>query len=59
MKKVIDLYRKLCDYYIEHNGQAKCSLQHFLNYRYTTEKNAAKKQLLKEVINYAAKDNPM
>lgn len=58
MKKVIDLYNKLCIYYNDNNVQKLCSLQTFLQHKYDGCKNPTQKSLLQDVINYAAKDYP-
>lgn len=56
MKKVIDLYGKLCSEYNDKNIQRLCSLQTFLQFKYDNCKSPVKKDLLLSVINYAAND---
>jgi hypothetical protein len=56
MKKIIKLYEKLCDEYINGNYEKLCSLQSFLRFKYNNEKNPVKKHLLIDVINYAEND---
>lgn len=56
MKKIIKLYKKLCDEYINGNYEKLCSLQYFLWVKYNNEKNPVKKHLLIDVINYSEND---
>jgi hypothetical protein len=56
MKKVLEMYGKLCDEYNNKNYQRLCSLQTFLQTKMESEKNPFNKAIIREVIKYAETD---
>jgi len=56
MKAMLKLYRQLCDEYNNKGYYKLCSLQRFLETKYTNCKNLDKRALILDVINYAKTD---